>query len=135
MFRKTGRFTAKACWLSLGLKRVLEVSVAALGEWRGDGWVWVFNWRWSLLQREEVWVRHLFSFLFDSKPNSEMEDGCKPYFASTCQHFWNSSVFSGWMGFQIQQKLVKLEGCFEEWQQHFRGDLFQLLLVLILPFR
>ncbi|GAB4860396.1 hypothetical protein Ancab_035554 [Ancistrocladus abbreviatus] len=85
--RKTGRFTAKACWLSLGLKRVLEVSVAALGEWRGDGWVWVFNWRWTLLQREE-----------------------------------------------IQQKLVKLEGCFEEWQQHFRGDLFQLL-VLVLPFR
>ncbi|GAB4844873.1 hypothetical protein Ancab_038264 [Ancistrocladus abbreviatus] len=36
------------------LKRVLEVSVAALGEWRGDGWVWVFNWRWTLLQREEV---------------------------------------------------------------------------------
>ncbi|GAB4853050.1 hypothetical protein Ancab_017236, partial [Ancistrocladus abbreviatus] len=72
------RCTAKVGWLSLGLERVLELSVAAMGEWSGGCWVWVFNWRWTLLQREEVWVRTLISFLNDSKPNSEMVDGCKP---------------------------------------------------------
>ncbi|GAB4858114.1 hypothetical protein Ancab_016016 [Ancistrocladus abbreviatus] len=48
-----------------------------MGEWRGGSWVWVFNWRRTLLQREEEWVRDLNSFLSNSKPNREMVDGWK----------------------------------------------------------
>ncbi|GAB4856620.1 hypothetical protein Ancab_014536 [Ancistrocladus abbreviatus] len=116
--RKSGCFTAKACWLSLGLKRVLgfgrnsffwtdnwtshfdfsrivlllfflarefELSVAALGEWRGGGWVGFSFGVWALLLRNGVWVRNLFSFHFVSKPNREMDDGGKPKFVSIGQ--------------------------------------------------
>ncbi|GAB4852821.1 hypothetical protein Ancab_017019 [Ancistrocladus abbreviatus] len=48
-----------------------------MGEWRGGSWVWVFNWRRTLLQREEEWVRDLISCLSNSKPNREMVDGWK----------------------------------------------------------
>ncbi|GAB4831112.1 hypothetical protein Ancab_005123, partial [Ancistrocladus abbreviatus] len=74
------------------LAREFELSVAALGEWRGGGWVGFSFGVWTLLLRKGVWVRNLFSFLFVSKPNREMDDGGQPKFVSIGQHFWDSSV-------------------------------------------